>query len=822
MSRSKDPSGERGANRLPPGGRARTQRQSPDSETRSDIEEPMTVKAEPASLQSRIRELSEREARVSERTSALEKREAETDDRKARLDEERKRLDDRKQELRKLEGDLTSRGRTIREQEMEAEAGFARRNREAIKALEAEHAALRSKIEEMRTEALGQLQQRLDQEEHDRRTALDEELRRTRETAVASLISELDERRQRIDAEISIDRAKIEKERQRVTDALTRREENVACAEQARAERDKELLVRERRLEAEKEVLSEDRELLEAKIEQRADERVAGLEHAIRTKDERIERLKSDRDRFEKKVDAFDDVRRRFGYDEPEEVLKKIETLEAECDRLREELNRRPSREDGERLVVLEEQRRGWERKRDEMAKDLAELRAREGDWLLAVNERERLRDLCAVAKRRREALQAEMEKLGEEVGRLRSLYEQPKEREARIGVIEQPRFTDLPSAQDPLDDSEMAWLDRTHKLCEKSGLGFPHRLLHAFHTSLKTADWTPLTVLGGVSGTGKSELPRLYARFGGLAFEPLSVQPNWDSPQSLFGFFNSVDNRFNATPLLRALVQSQRAPADNLGLRNRLLLVLLDEMNLSHVELYFSDLLSKLELRRGAREEVPLEVDLGAGLQEYSVPLGRNVLWVGTMNEDETTKSLSDKVLDRSNLLGFPRPHELRRRQEATIEDRQPMLSMNTWNGWVCRRSDLSADEAGKYKDVLEKMNAHLERVGRALGHRVWQAVESYMANYPKVRVAKSSGDNEALHAALRTAFEDALVQKVMPKLRGIETTGNARTECLDPIAKLLADPELGLRLAEDFELASSVGYAFVWRSAKYLEAGE
>ena len=150
------------------------------------------------------------------------------------------------------------------------------------------------------------------------------------------------------------------------------------------------------------------------------------------------------------------------------------------------------------------------------------------------------------------------------------------------------------------------------------------------------------------------------------------------------------------------------------------------------------------------------------------------------------------------------------------------PMLSMNTWNGWVCRRSDLSADEAGKYKGVLETMNALLERAGRALGHRVWQAVESYMANYPKVRVAKSNGDDEALHAALRTAFEDALVQKVMPKLRGIETTGNARTECLDPIANLLADRELGLRLADDFALASSVGYAFVWRSAKYLEAGE
>ena len=821
MSTSKDLSEGRGDNRLPPEGFA-SLRQSPDSETRHDNEEPVTVKPESASLQSSVRELSEREAHVSERTTALEKREAGLDDREARLDEERHRLDSRERKLRALEGDLTSRERTVQEQEIEAEAGFARRNREAVKALEAEHAALRSEIGEMRAEALEQLRQRLDREEHDRRTALDGELRRAREAAVANLRSELDEKRQRFDAEISSSRATIENERQRAADALTRRETDVACAEQACAERDKELLVRERQLEAGNEILREDRGLLERKIEGRAGERVDALEHAIRTKDQRIEALQNERDRYEKKVDAFEDVRRRFGYDEPEEVLKKIETMEAELDRLRKELNRRPSREDGDRLAELEEQRREWEREREEKARDLAELRAREGDWLLAVDERERLRDLRAIAERRREALQAEMEKLREDVGRLRSLYEQPKEREARIGVIEQPRFTDLPSEQRSPDITEMEWLDRTHQLCEKSGLGFPRRLLLAFHTSLKTADWAPLTVLGGVSGTGKSELPRLYARFGGLAFEPLSVQPNWDSPQSLFGFFNSVDNRFNATPLLRALVQSQRAPADNLGLRDRLLLVLLDEMNLSHVELYFSDLLSKLELRRGARVPVNIEVDLGAGLPEYPVPLGRNVLWVGTMNEDETTKSLSDKVLDRSNLLCFPRPHELRRRQEAMIEDPQPMLSMNTWNGWVCRRSDLSADEARRYKDVLERMNAHLERVGRALGHRVWQAVESYMANYPEVRVAKTSDDDEALHASLRTAFEDALVQKVMPKLRGIETTGKARTECLDPIVKLLADPELDLRLEEDFDLARSDGYAFVWRSAKYIEAGE
>ena len=495
--------------------------------------------------------------------------------------------------------------------------------------------------------------------------------------------------------------------------------------------------------------------------------------------------------------------------------------MEGDRDRLRDELAKRPSLEDGERLAGLEEERRQWAQKRTEMAGELAKLRASKGDWLIAVDEREQLKDQKAVAERRRETLQAEMEKLCEEVGRLRSLYEQPKEREARVGVIEQPRFEKKDLPQGVVDGiAEKDWLNTIHERCEESGLSFPRRLLYAFHTSLKTADWTPLTVLGGVSGTGKSELPRLYARFGGLAFEPLSVQPNWDSPQSMFGFFNSVDNRFNATPLLRALVQSQRDPdtyAD--GMEDRLLLVLLDEMNLSHVELYFSDLLSKLELRRGEKDEVNIEVDLGAGLEEYLVPLGRNVLWVGTMNEDETTKTLSDKVLDRANLIGFPRPQELKRRREAKLSAPGPMLERKQWNKWLCHKSDLSGEEVGKYKETVEQISHHLEQAGRALGHRVWQAIESYMANYPDVREAQTEDERPQ---ALRDAFEDALVHKVMPKLRGIETSGTSQKECLDPIKELLSGSELGLQLAEDFELACSVGYAFAWRSAKYLEAGQ
>lgn len=746
-------------------------------------------------------ELAEEQLLLQEHRTALERdREAVATARRT-LEEERAQLARRQED-------------TVR-REAAADAGFGERNQKAIEEWEARLSELRG--------ALVEAQAQLADTRVAARARLDDELAAERASRQEGIDSELEQERERFREKLREQEAeqeeRLQAERRRLDEERARLQEQRATAEAL------EVQLREQQSEAQLEarLLEADRKALEATIAKRLKEHADDAKDRNASLERRLEALQRERETLQSRVATLESAAMRFGDRTAEDVEEELLSLRAERQALQEKLDRRPPESTLDRLRELEAERDAWDRTRVELQRDLAQLKGERHTWILEQAELERQRDLAESARRIKDALDAEAQRLDAEVQRLRSLYEQPKEREARIGAIEQPRFGSVPPAM--LDETlgEQAWLERIHERCVESGLTFPRRLLYAFHTSLKTAEWAPMTVLGGVSGTGKSELPRLYARFGGLAFEPLSVQPNWDSPQSLFGFFNSVDNRFNATPLLRALVQSQKRPDDSEyqgGLADRVLLVLLDELNLSHVELYFSDLLSKLELRRGTREDVTLEIDLGAGLDEYELPLGRNVLWVGTMNEDETTKSLSDKVLDRANMLGFPRPRELRRRLEASLKDPEPMLPFATWESWICRKSDLTTDEATKYKAVLEQMNAHLERVGRALGHRVWQSVESYMANYPEVRAARAAGDQASLDAALSTAFEDALVQKVMPKLRGIETSGKARDECLDPIARLIADRELGLHLSEDFELATSVGYAFVWRSARYIEA--
>ena len=118
--------------------------------------------------------------------------------------------------------------------------------------------------------------------------------------------------------------------------------------------------------------------------------------------------------------------------------------------------------------------------------------------------------------------------------------------------------------------------------------------------------------------------------------------------------------------------------------------------------------------------------------------------------------------------------------------------------------------------------MNDKLAVVGRSVGHRVWQSVVRYMENYPDVRLLREQGKTDKdLKSELDIAFEDQLVQKIMPKLRGIETRGVAKKDCLDEIAKLIGEFSLdhNLKIGGDFKTACEIGEGqFFWSGAEYL----
>ncbi|WP_105037011.1 chromosome partitioning protein ParA [Cryobacterium aureum] len=688
---------------------------------------------------------------------------------------------------------------------------------------------------------------KLDAELLDRRRALDTQLSTTRTTRLAEVAEAEEAERDRVRAAIEAERTAWDARRQLQESSLAQlmaeveTQKGAVIATQSALEGrrveieglESEAEQRESRARRQARRRAEN---LQEEVDDLVVERRLSFESALQASAAETSQLRATIRSQTDLVGAYESLKQQLGSQHPAAVIQILNSKTDEITRLQEELATRPTEEmrtryeslDAEyrRVLTLAEQR---EVKINADAQVVAQVTAFQ-------HENSELKAQNASLDRLARNMESEAQRLDAELNRLQAAYERPAEVEARYDEIELPRLAATEIKQPPVASGidELTWLTGIARASDAYGLHFNPRILKAFHTSLKTAEWSPLTVLAGVSGTGKSELPRLYSHFGGLFFEPLAVQPNWDSQESMLGFFNSIDNRFDSQPALRFLAQSQKpwtATTDGSGypgLADAVSLVLLDEMNLAHPELYFAEFLSKLEFRRGMKgSDVPrLPVKIGAGMPPYELPLGRNVLWTGTMNQDETTKSLSDKVLDRSIIIHFPRPTELKRRLKLAALDgnnRGALLHKSDWNSWKAQASGFSDEEVTPFKSFIEEMNTSLAVVGRALGHRVWQSIEYYMANYPDVRAA---GDDTARRAeAMHIAFEDQLVQKVMPKLRGIDTRGKSKDECLDKIRGQLT---VGVNsrefnLDEDFLLATELGYGqFIWQTANYLKADD
>ena len=670
-------------------------------------------------------------------------------------------------------------------------------------------------------------------------------LKKEREEALENLKKEIKERSAELDRAESIfkdTKNKVDeknKKLQELEDDIKKREEDlVDQKENFRREK--------RRLERERLRIEEADENLKEVVNQKIEDTIKSLNQKIETKDVELNNLREELSKAMSEIELIKSFRESYG-DDPQVLRQNIKELQDTNKNLRDKLSNSSNKNDYDLLFDKYKDA-------DSKVKKLLE----ENTYLIASQESvnlleaqhnilnskyKSLESTCESLKNQLQIKEEELVRLSAPEGRL-------ADREARIASIMTGAMDDkkdLIGAGEGLDSrynqkNEIVWLENVWKKCQEYGIKFNKRILYAFHTALKINEWSTITVLAGVSGTGKSELPRLYSEFGGLNFCSVAVQPNWDSQESMLGFFNSIDNQFEPEELLKFLVQCTTDTRYN----EYMSVILLDEMNLAHVEHYFAEFLSKLETRRGlSRNYLPeIEVKLGAGVKPYGLKLARTLLWTGTMNQDETTKSLSDKVLDRGIIINFPRPKTLESRAKMGlitdyISNDRAKLHKDTWQSWTSHVIEFSEEqkkEINNFRDIVEKINNFLEEVGRALGHRVWQSIEYYIANYPTVRQAMNyqpkqnekgkivwlPTNNELtgeLKEAMRTAFEDQIVQKIMPKLRGIETRDKRGKSSLDKIKDLLVTNDFA-SLQEDFEIAREQGYGqFMWNSAKYLD---
>lgn len=576
-------------------------------------------------------------------------------------------------------------------------------------------------------------------------------------------------------------------------------------------ERDRKLKFFEKRNENKTQDLEERESNLDEEVKVRYPEILADKDREIETLKQELEQQRQNRVTAESLLNVFKDIKADLGERNPITVLEELKAAMAELNTLRDDVNN-PASYINKKASDLHEKENLLAERENALTQKERQTQEIQDNFAQAQAENAEL-------KLKNDNLEKDKKIVEEQLARLRSTYENPAEREDRIKEINKPLIADPLPRLESSKLSETEWLGNIEDKIKKSGLYFPRRILNAFHTALKTSEMSPLTVLAGVSGTGKSELPRLYSRFGGINFLGVPVQPNWDCQEAMLGYYNSIDNCFEPTDMLRLLAQSQRNVDDQNGLNDVMTMILLDEMNLANVELYFADFLSKLETRRGLADNdstfPKIGVKIGSKMADFPLRLGRNVLWTGTMNNDETTKTLSDKVIDRGIVINFPRPKKLiRTRTDSILAEASELLPKTVWSSWINKAYKFSDEQIKDYKDKIEQINEQLGKTGRALGHRVWQSIESYMSLYPTVIAAQSDHERQI---AMDDAFEDQLVQKVMPKLRGLETRGT-QNDVLDAIKGII--PET---LHDDFKNASEQNYGqFIWTTSGYLLRGE
>lgn len=339
----------------------------------------------------------------------------------------------------------------------------------------------------------------------------------------------------------------------------------------------------------------------------------------------------------------------------------------------------------------------------------------------------------------------------------------------------------------DVVDDSAVTLVKVRRPAFSELILGFPPAavfspsLIARLDASLWSNSRRHFVVLAGLSGAGKTLLARSYAlalwrdqpdpRHGMFT---VPVQPGWHDPSSLLGYVNPLStDTYVRTGFLDFLLRASGDPA-------RAYTVVLDEMNLSHPEQYLAPLLSAME----TGDDIELHaIDEDVGGVPPRVPYPSNLLIIGTVNMDETTHGLSDKILDRAAVVEFWD------------------IDVRTYPGWDS--SSLTVPDIGFVREILVQLAAVLRPARLHFGWRTISDIIGY------IEAARACGD-----IPVAKTLDQAIYAKILPKLRGVDS--RRIREAFDAAHEILRGQGLKDSAAKLSELRDDLretGSARFWR---------
>jgi len=323
----------------------------------------------------------------------------------------------------------------------------------------------------------------------------------------------------------------------------------------------------------------------------------------------------------------------------------------------------------------------------------------------------------------------------------------------------------------------------------QNQGYFFPREVLTRYFLSLKTK---PFVILTGISGTGKTKIAQIFAEYicqglnpeetaKRIAFVP--VRPDWMDNKGLLGYYNLLDEKYHATPVLHILLEASAH-------QDKPYFIILDEMNLAKVEQYFSDFLSIMESRTtGNLSGEPLRLHSAT---KAETPDGRvipqrimippNIYFTGTVNVDESTYMFSPKVLDRANVIEFNDVDLASYEKGIASADgcvlkeqdvREKLLPMAGETPF-CNKADytralkMDNDTSVYLSKILEILHPHQLH----FGYRVVNEIARFILH----------ASNMLQVFKLEETLDIQILQKILPKFHGTQ----AKLE--EPLGKLLA----------------------------------
>ena len=260
-----------------------------------------------------------------------------------------------------------------------------------------------------------------------------------------------------------------------------------------------------------------------------------------------------------------------------------------------------------------------------------------------------------------------------------------------------------------------------------------------------------------------------------GGAYKLVPVGSNWTENRHILGYYNLIEKKYKPEPAYELM----KAADDN---PSRTYVLILDEMNLSHVERYFSDILSAME----SRESIEIDDHKGTELN-----IGNNLIIIGTVNQDETTYTFSPKVLDRANVIEFP-PSNIDDMLNGTsyvykpegdvefLEDPRNRDAISTKDVKEILR-EISGSNGGveaiqEIQSTLKDLQKRLEDIGFGFGFRTVQEIMRFM-------YAAWMYERKDLSGKTSRYLDAQIMQKILPKIHGnnsiMDTLNKLSTFC-------------------------------------------